>query len=72
MILSSDRWQQVSRFFTDEERAEIFAHKTASTRATFVIDGEQISPRLKSKLKFHFDDKTPADAFRSREKGAAQ
>ena len=58
MILAQDRWNAVFKFFTEEERVEIFRHKTCQTRSTFVVDETQLSPRLVAKLRFHFDKKT--------------
>lgn len=55
MICSQDRWNQVFRYFTDEERQEIFRHKTCQTRSTFVLDDSQLSTDLRKKLKFNFE-----------------
>jgi len=57
MICSQDRWNQVFKFFTEDERKEIFRFKTCQTRSTFVVDHELLEARLASKLRFHFEDK---------------
>ena len=71
MILPQSRWEQVCKWFDDEERLAIHVATTGqpAMQRGFVIDETKVSPELRAKLKFHFQPPPvgfPARLARSR------
>jgi hypothetical protein len=64
MILPQSRWEQVLKWFSDDEKLAIHEAVTGqpAMQKGVIVDDRQLTAELRAKLKFHFEPKaTRAD-----------
>ena len=72
MILPQSRWEQVRKYFSEDETVAIHFAVTGepAMQRGFVIDATQLAPELRAKLKSHFLEPVPFPARVARAGGA--
>ena len=72
MILAQSRWEQVRKYFDEDETLAIHEAVTGepAIQRGFVVDEKQLPPELRAKLKFHFLEPVPFPARVARAGGA--